>query len=97
MRRLLLLVALFAAAVLLLRRLAGQFTAPASRRAADAGARGKASSELVRDRVCNTFLPRDRALRLDVSGQTHFFCSESCRARFLEGARGRPDTGKLAS
>jgi YHS domain-containing protein len=43
---------------------------------------------MVRDRVCNTFLPRSRALRLEFSGEEQFFCSEACRSAFLE--RGGP-------
>lgn len=34
---------------------------------------------MVRDRVCNTFVPRDGALRLRDAAGEHFFCSESCR------------------
>jgi YHS domain-containing protein len=41
---------------------------------------------MVRDRVCNTFLPRSRALETRVDDETHYFCSEACRRRFLEGA-----------
>ena len=40
---------------------------------------------MVRDRVCNTFLPRTSALAERVGGETHYFCSESCRLRFLGG------------
>jgi hypothetical protein len=36
---------------------------------------------LVRDRVCNTFLPRDRALRATIGGHDEYFCSERCRDR----------------
>jgi len=39
---------------------------------------------MVRDRVCNTFLPRSRALSLHAGGEEHFFCSDACRAKFLE-------------
>jgi YHS domain-containing protein len=42
---------------------------------------------MVRDHVCNTFLPRDRALEACVGDETHFFCSEACRRRFLQEAR----------
>lgn len=41
---------------------------------------------MVRDRVCETFVPRSRALLLLRDGQEHFFCSEGCRSRFLAGA-----------
>jgi YHS domain-containing protein len=37
---------------------------------------------MVRDRVCNTFLPRSRALRLTVGSEEHYFCSETCRREF---------------
>ena len=38
-----------------------------------------AGVELVRDRVCNTFLPRDRALHAVLGGRDEHFCSERCR------------------
>lgn len=40
--------------------------------------------ELVRDRVCNTFLPRERALHAVVGGQEEHFCSPVCRDRALQ-------------
>ena len=46
--------------------------------------------KMVRDRICNTFLPRGRALSLHQDGQEHFFCSESCRSAFLEGRKAAP-------
>ena len=36
---------------------------------------------LVRDRVCNTFVPRDSALRATVDGREEHFCSAACRDR----------------
>jgi YHS domain-containing protein len=41
---------------------------------------------MVRDRVCETFLPRSRAILVVHEGEEHFFCSEGCRSRFLAGA-----------
>lgn len=38
---------------------------------------------MVRDRVCQTFLPRGRALVLRLAGEEYFFCSEDCREAFL--------------
>jgi hypothetical protein len=40
-----------------------------------------ATPTLVRDRVCNTFVPRDRALRATVGGREEHFCSAACRDR----------------
>jgi YHS domain-containing protein len=45
--------------------------------------RVKPPTDLVRDPVCNTFLPQDRALRAVVDGKPEFFCSEACRDRAL--------------
>jgi YHS domain-containing protein len=43
----------------------------------------RADPELVRDRVCNTYVPRRTALRATVGGREEFFCSPSCRSRAL--------------
>ena len=42
---------------------------------------------MVRDRICQTFLPRAKALCLWIGDQEHFFCSEACRESFLSGRR----------
>ena len=53
-------------------------------READArDAAGARSRDLVRDRVCNTFLPKDRALTAMVRGHEEHFCSAACRDRAL--------------
>jgi len=86
--------ALFGVVMLVLRSLAGMFArgpGHSRRNVRDASgaaraARAARSGELVRDRVCNTFLPRERAIGLTRSGETHFFCSEDCRTRFIAGA-----------
>ena len=38
-------------------------------------------AEMVRDRVCNTFLPRERAIRAVVAGREEHFCSPACHER----------------
>lgn len=40
-----------------------------------------ATPTLVRDRVCNTFVPSDRAVRATVGGREELFCSTACRDR----------------
>lgn len=37
--------------------------------------------EMVRDEVCNTYLPREDALREVRDGREVFFCSEECRRK----------------
>ena len=39
--------------------------------------------ELVRDRICNTFVPRERAIVARVDGREERFCSAACRDRAL--------------
>jgi hypothetical protein len=51
----------------------GQVTGPA------APAGRLSSRDLVRDRVCNTFVARDRAVAATIDGQTEHFCSAACR------------------
>lgn len=41
------------------------------------------STDLIRDRVCNTFVPRERAVRALVSGREEHFCSTDCRDKAL--------------
>jgi uncharacterized protein len=46
---------------------------------------GKPTSGLmVKDEVCNTYLPREDALKEIVEGKEYFFCSKECRQKFLE-------------
>ena len=44
---------------------------------------GRGGVDMVRDRVCNTFLPRERALTAIVGGREMHFCSAACRDRAL--------------
>jgi hypothetical protein len=39
--------------------------------------------DLVRDRVCNTFVARDRAIVAVVSGREEHFCSTACRDKAI--------------
>lgn len=46
--------------------------------------RGEASDRMVRDRVCNTFLPISRALCTSTAKGPLYFCSEKCRRTYLD-------------
>ena len=63
-----------------------QAPAPRPREAAPAPSAPAAGGELVRDRVCNTFLPKERALVAEVSRTREYFCSPACRDRALAAA-----------
>ncbi len=75
MRRLLLFLATLLAAIWWLRR--------RQRSVKEAAPQPRAAREttdpMVRDRVCNTFLERSRALVVHAGGEDFFFCSKDCR------------------
>jgi YHS domain-containing protein len=75
-------------------------TAPSSQ---DAPARGSAGSRgavkavaLVRDPVCQTYIPSEGALTAIVDGETRFYCSEACRAKDADARRFTPPVGRAA-
>jgi YHS domain-containing protein len=43
--------------------------------------------ELVKDPVCQTYIPLSRAIRVEEDGTSRFFCSRECAARFARGER----------
>ena len=65
-------------------RLAVDLFGPARR----AAAKGAAVGELVRDRVCQTFVPRERAVRVEIAGHEELFCSSVCAQRALSESAG---------
>ena len=81
--------------VLLVVRLVGRFVVAAIR-----GYRGEVgpppprapigSRDLVRDRICNTFVARDRAVVATVGGESESFCSTTCRDAALADAATLP-------
>lgn len=73
-----------------LRRLVAGFASNGKHRASPAGGERQAEP-MVRDRVCNTFLPRSRALIEHVGPEEFFFCSERCRGTFLAERTARQD------
>ncbi len=47
------------------------------------------SGTMVKDEFCNTYLPREDAIRDQLDGREYFFCSQECRRKFLEQRKGR--------
>jgi hypothetical protein len=83
-RRLLVLVVAAIGAWWLMRRLAnGVAVAEAARRPAVPRFEGA----MVRDRICQTFLPKHRALTVREGDEEHFFCSDACRSAYLSRRR----------
>lgn len=72
--------------VLLLVRLVVRWLASLARPLPEAGparAASQGKGELVRDRICNTFVPRERSISARVDGREERFCSTACRDRAL--------------
>jgi hypothetical protein len=68
---------------LFLLRIAFRFVAGVIQGLREPPAVGPSGVEMVRDRVCNTFLPRERAVTAKVGGREMHFCSAACRDRAL--------------
>ena len=47
----------------------------------------KTSGVMVKDETCDTYLPKDEAIRELYQGQEHYFCSDACRKKFLESKK----------
>jgi len=47
----------------------------------------KITGIMVKDEICNTYLPKEQALREVRGGRDHYFCSRECRDRFLAEKR----------
>jgi YHS domain-containing protein len=45
--------------------------------------------EMVQDKICQVYLPRNQALMLKQDGQEHFFCSVECKNKFLQNLENR--------
>jgi YHS domain-containing protein len=46
---------------------------------------GRVQGVMVKDEICGTYIPREEALTERRDGAEHFFCSEECRQKFIEG------------
>jgi uncharacterized protein len=40
------------------------------------------SGVMVKDEVCNTYLPKEDAIEQTIGGREHYFCSQECRRKF---------------
>lgn len=40
--------------------------------------------EMIRDPQCGTYVPRNDAVKTEIKGKSHYFCSPECRDKYLE-------------
>lgn len=64
--------------------------APLTRTQTRSRAEGR-SGVMVKDEVCNTYLPREDAVRETEGGVDHYFCSQACHDKFLAKRKGGAD------
>jgi hypothetical protein len=68
---------------LVLRALVRAFAPRAARPASSSPRDVRAPEDLVLDRVCQTHVPRSRALVARIAGQEEHFCSPACRDKAM--------------
>lgn len=42
------------------------------------------SGMMVKDEACDTYVPKEEAIRDVIDGKEYFFCSKDCRRKFLD-------------
>jgi len=45
------------------------------------------AEDMVKDRICDTFIPRNRAIAARLGGDEEFFCSAACRDKAVAALR----------
>lgn len=40
--------------------------------------------EMVKDPYCETYIPKDSAIRARMGGRDHYFCSKECLRKFRD-------------
>jgi len=76
---------LFLALIVVLGYLISRLLFPKQRGARGTVRQGSTTTaeEMVRDPVCQLYLPRSEATRRVIHGQEHFFCGPACLDKFL--------------
>lgn len=44
--------------------------------------------EMVKDPFCQTYLARKQGIKTVINGKTYYFCSSTCRDKYLEAIKG---------
>ena len=40
--------------------------------------------EMVKDPICQTYIPKAIAIRKNINGEIHYFCGDECASKFSE-------------
>lgn len=55
-----------------------------SRRIERARGERELEDEMVKDPCCETYIPKDSAIRARIDGRDHYFCSKECLRKFKD-------------
>jgi len=44
--------------------------------------------ELVKDPMCNIYVPKSKAIKAKINGQIHYFCSKECKKNYIKQLKG---------
>jgi len=61
-----------------------RFFSSLNKRISSSQPKQKDSGKMVHDKICNTYLPIEDAIKEIHNGTEYFFCSETCRQKFLQ-------------
>jgi YHS domain-containing protein len=61
-----------------------RFFSSLNKRSRSSQPKQKVSGKMVHDKICNTYLPVEDAIKEIHNGNEYFFCSETCRQKFLQ-------------
>lgn len=51
------------------------------------GSKSEKKKVMVKDEVCNTYIPEEEAIKEYREGKTIYFCSEECRQKYFDSRR----------
>ena len=55
-----------------------------SRRMERSAGGGELESEMVKDPICKTYIPKDSAIWIHIEGSSYYFCSRQCMKKFKQ-------------
>ena len=61
----------------------------ASQAKAQRGPLPRVGEPMVQDPQCRTYVPKSKAVHVEINGQPHDFCSQTCADRYREEATAR--------
>ena len=64
---------------------------PGSRKSDNDSTAPSVENEMVRDPVCQTYIPKSLAIQKTIDGKTVYFCSHACATQFITQSNDKAD------